>query len=292
MRLRDPYWARREIERLDPEHDARRIVHLSFEVRYGPPVFVYLLFSLAFARQVAIPDIARVLWRGGRGDIVSQTRKRNQDTLLFFGQFFRHWDDEPGQRAAEQLRRMHARFPIHNDLNLYTLATLCCEPQRVAERMAGRNIFSRNETRAMYVFWGRIGELLGITDIPADEFALRRWMDTYEAEHYATTADGIGVVRALASDVGALLMPASLGSVGEHIFYSTFDEPLRHVHEVPTTSPLLRGLVSAGTWSYLRGLSRWLPDPDERDLIGAFGQDYGGQFDLRRVGPKRDLSQP
>jgi hypothetical protein len=284
-----PYWARREIARLDPERDARRIVHLSFEVRYGQPLFVYTLFALAFSRQVAVPDIARVLWRGGRGDIVAQTRKRNQDTLLFFGQFFRHWDDEQGQQAAAQLVKMHARFPIHNDLNLYTLATLACEPQRVAERFGGRNIFTANETRAMYVFWRRIGEMLGIHSIPADEHALRRWMDDYEARSYAPTADGQGVVKALAADIASLLMPRWLQGLGEQIFYSTFDDALLHTHQLKKPGLLARTLTRIGAWIYLRGVAQFMPDAAERDLISAFGGDYGRAFDLKKVGPKRDL---
>lgn len=287
MRWRDPWWARKEIARLDPDRDARRILHLSFEVRYGMPLFVYLLFSLAFARQVAIPDIARVLWRNGKGDIVRETRKRNQDTLLFFGQLFRHGDNAEGQRACEQLRRMHARFPIHNDLNLYTLATLSCEPQRLSERLAGRNVFSAAETRATYVFWRRIGELLDITGIPPDEHALRRWMEEYEAAQYLATPEGAGVVQALTADIADLLpLPRALGA---QVFHAAFDERLRAVHGVTLHSAAARRLVPFAARCYLGAPVQWLPDAGERDLISAFGGAYGGDFDLTKVGPARDL---
>ena len=289
--MRHPLWARREIARLDPERDARRIVHLSFEVRYGNPMFVYALFSLAFARQVAIPGIARVLWRGGRGDIVTETRKRNKDTLLFFGQFFRHWDDAQGQAAAEQLRKIHARFNIPNDLNLYTLATLACEPQRVAERLAGRNIFTLNETRAMYVFWRRIGELLGITDIPEDEFALRDWMTRYEAAHYAYSPDGAGVVAALAADVADLILPAAASPFGQSVFHALFDPHLMNTHRICPPSWPARTLTKLAARGYLCGVTQFTPDTGERDLITAFGSDYAGRFDLKQVGPKRDLAR-
>lgn len=45
MKFRHPYWARREIARLDPDVDFRRIAHLLFEVRYGDATFIHPLFA-------------------------------------------------------------------------------------------------------------------------------------------------------------------------------------------------------------------------------------------------------
>ena len=58
------------------------------EVRYGTPLFTHSIFSVAFARQAAVPSIAKVLYRGGKGGIITNTRKRNNDTLIFFGEFY------------------------------------------------------------------------------------------------------------------------------------------------------------------------------------------------------------
>ena len=138
MKLLDPYWARRRIRGLDPERDYREINHLAFEVRYATPIFTHTLFSIAFARQAAVPSIARTLYRGGRGASITATRKRSDDTLLFFGEFYRHGDSPAGRAVADQLNAIHSRFPISNDEHLYTLATLMCEPLRMSRFLTGR----------------------------------------------------------------------------------------------------------------------------------------------------------
>ena len=60
MNILNPYWARKRIAALDAEKDAHEIAHLAFEVRYGTPLFTHSIFSVAFARQAAVPSIAKV----------------------------------------------------------------------------------------------------------------------------------------------------------------------------------------------------------------------------------------
>ena len=121
-------WARSEIATLDPKSDAQRMAHLSFEVRFGTPIFLHALFNVAFAYNMGIPDTARILYREGRGTIMRRTRKRNFDSMIFFGELYRHGDSPEGVAICECLNRIHANFPIHNDLSLYTLATLGSTP--------------------------------------------------------------------------------------------------------------------------------------------------------------------
>ena len=143
--VKHPLWARREIERLDPVKDARRIAHLLFEVRYGVPAFIHPLFALAFARQVAVPRIARGSpWRPRHHP--ERSARRNDDTLVFFGLLFRHGDNPEGRKVVARIAGMHSRFPISNDLHLYTLATLACLPQRVGQEFTGRELLSEKRT--------------------------------------------------------------------------------------------------------------------------------------------------
>ena len=104
-----------------------------------------------------------MLYRGGKGGIITNPRKRNNDTLLFFGEFFRHGDSAEGLKAVELLNHIHSYFPITNNENLYTLATLVCEPVRMAKFLTGRNIFTEKELRGLYMFWRRMAELMNIT---------------------------------------------------------------------------------------------------------------------------------
>jgi hypothetical protein len=184
MNFLNPFWARKRIAQLDPEKDAHEVSHLAFEVRYGTPLFTHSIFSVAFARQAAIPSIAKVLYRGGRGGIITNTRKRNNDTLLFFGEFYKHGTTGEGRLAIELLNKIHSHFPITNEENLYTLATIVCEPRRMGMFLANRDLFTKKEFRAVYNFWKQLCTLMNIHSIPATEEAMYTWYEKFEQEHY------------------------------------------------------------------------------------------------------------
>lgn len=285
MDIRHPYWARREIDRLDPVRDARRIAHLLLEVRYGEPRFVHPMFALAFSRQVAIPAIAKVLYRGGNGIILSQTAKRNDDTLVFFGLLLRHGNSPEGRKVVERMNRMHARYPIPNELNLYTLSTLACLPQRLGRQFTGHDLFNEKEALAVYRFWVEVGEMMGITGIAGSPEAMLQWMLDYEAAEYAYTPDGHEVTLALAREYAQRWYPKALQDVGQHVFFAMFDDHLRETHRLPESTVAEKALVKAGVRAFV--LSRQLlPDPAERDLLGMFGQAYSRAPTVEQVGPQ------
>lgn len=284
MDIRHPYWARRELARLDPASDARRMAHLLLEVRYGEPRFIHPMFSLAFSRQVAIPAIARVLYRDGKGIIMSQTAKRNDDTLVFFGLLLRHGNSPAGMQVVERMNRMHARYPIPNELNLYTLSTLACLPQRLGRQFTGRDLFDARESEAVYRFWAMVGEMMGIHDIPGSAEAMLQWMVDYERSEFGSTRDGHEVTMALAREYAQRWYPARLQDVGQRIFFAMFDDHLRETQGVPEVSTVERELVAAAVKAFV--LSRQvLPDPGERDLLGMFGQAYSRTPAVEQVGP-------
>lgn len=282
------WWARDEIRRLSPERDAQRMLHLSFEVRYGAPIFTYALFSLAFARQVAVPEIGAVLYRGGKGLIVTDTRKRNDDTLIFFGELFRHGDTPAGRAIAHRLKQMHDRFGIPNDLHLYTLATLICEPDRASRRLCGRQIISDAENQAAFNFWRVMGGHMGITDMPESFDAARRWMIEFERTRYGHTAGGEIVARALAREFSARWFPRFLQPWGEGLYVALFDDGLAAAHHMPPPRWHHRLAARWGARLYLQGIARWWRDPPERDLVSTFGARYGQDYALERVGQDAD----
>jgi hypothetical protein len=251
-------WARDEIAALDPVADARRITELSFEVRVGSPLLIHAMFSLAFARQVAVPEIAEVLYRDGRGLIMRNPRKRNNDTLVRFGQLI--GGDES---AIARIQQAHSPYPITNDLNLYTLATLACEPRRIAG-----DYFSDTEIRAHYEFWAQVGRALGIEGIPPDPEAFMAFYTDFEARRYAPTPAGRAVTRSLADEFASRWFPARSAPVARDLFFSLFDERLQGIHGVhPSAAGRL--LVRGGLASYL--LARRLrPDGPHRSITDSF----------------------
>lgn len=283
--MRHPYWARREIAQLDPVADAQRIAHLVFEVRYGSPVFVHPLFALAFSRQVAVPGIARVLYREGKGIILSETAKRNDDTLVFFGLLFRHGDTPEGRKVVERITRIHSRFPIPNDLNLYTLSTLACLPGRVSMQFTGRDLLTPKESEALYRFWVTIGTMMGITDIPKSQPAMLQWMLDYEASTYSSTKDGREVTLALAQEFAQRWFPARLHSFAQRLFFAAFDDRLREVHGINPPTAMEQRLITGAIKGFFRA-QQILPDPPEQSLVELFGKRYDGKATPERVGPQ------
>jgi len=283
-RWRHPRWARREISELDPFVDARRISQLLFEARYGSPLLVRPLFSLAFARQVAVPAIAETLHRGGRGLILSDTARRNDDTLVFFGLLFRHLGTPRADRVLERIERMHARYHIPNDLHLYTLATLACLPERAARRLGVEELLSPRESVALHAYWSEVGRRMGIDGIPSTSDAMLAWMLDFEASEYAPSRAGREVTAALGREVATRLLPPALGAWGERLFYALFDERLREVHGISAPRPMDAVLVRAALRGFVIG-TRWLPDGEERSLVDRYGHEYGADPAPERVGP-------
>lgn len=285
MDIRHPYWARRELDRLDPARDCRRMAHLLLEVRYGEPRFIHPMFALAFSRQVAIPAIARILYRDGKGIIMSQTARRNDDTLVFFGLLLRHGNSPEGMRVVERMNRMHARYPIPNELNLYTLSTLACLPQRLGRQFTGRDLFDEREAEAVYRFWLMVGEMMGIRDIPGSPAAMLRWMLDFEAAEYGATRDGHEVTMALAREYAERWYPKPLQGAGQRVFFALFDDHLRETHRVPAPTAVEQALVRTAVRAFVLG-RQVLPDPDERDLLDMFGQAYSRAPAVEQVGPQ------
>ena len=159
-------WARDEIARRNVDEDAHRIAHLSFVVRYGEPIFLHALFSVAFVYNVGLPGMAQILYRDGRGPILRDTRKRNFDSLTFFGEMYRHGDGPATRVITDRLVKIHGNFPINHDVFLYTLSTLACLPRRVSERFLCDKGLIDNECEAQFCFWCRMCVLMFILDIP------------------------------------------------------------------------------------------------------------------------------
>ena len=282
MNLLDPYWARRRISRLDPETDFQEINHLAFEVRYASPNFTHALFSIAFARQVAVPSIARVLYHGGKGAVMTAARKRSNDTLLFFGEFFKHGNNEKGRQVAEQLNKIHSRFPITNDQNLFTLATLMCEPIRMSRFLTDMEVFSTKEKRALFLFWRMVADMLHIEMIPADEEQMMTYYESYAKEHFAYSEEGRQVVESLADEFADRWYPPAMKEFGRQIYFSLFDDHMLATFRIP--KPALHHRLSVRLYLrwYLSVWSRIMPDPDDRSIIDVFSKDYT-HYDISKV---------
>ncbi len=262
-----PRWARDEIATLDARTDARRITRLSFQARVRSPLLIHAMFSLAFARQVAVPEIAEVLYRDGRGLIIRNPCTRNAQTLVRFGELF---DEGVQGPAIGRIARAHSPYPITNDLNLYTLATLACEPRRVSRRLLGRDFFSAHEVQAHHQFWRQVGEAMHITDIPEGPDEFMAFFERFEQQRYSASVAGRAVTEALADEFAARWFPRSVAGPARNAFFALFDERLLATHGVCTDR--FAPVVRAGIRGYLNALIA-LPDGTPLDIAAYFRND-------------------
>ncbi len=284
MNLLNPFWARKKIAKLDADKDAHEIAHLAFEVRYGTPLFAHSVFSVAFARQAAVPTIARVLYRGGKGGIITNTKKRNNDTLIFFGEFYKHGNTGTGKEAIELLNFIHSHFPITNEENLYTLATIVCEPRRNAIFLCNKDLFSKKEFHALYNMWKQMAEMMNIHSIPENEDKLHEWYENFERKNYAYSDEGRKIVEALAGEFAERWYPSFLKYSGTQYYYSLFDDFLLQTLRIPKPNFIYRYGVKIYMWVKLRVIFQLFPDPSDRNILDYYTGDYP-DYHISKVGP-------
>lgn len=283
MNLRSWRWARREIAHLDPSRDAQRLAHLSFEVRFGTPIFLHALFNIAFVYNVGIPAIAETLYRDGRGTTMRQTHKRNFDSMIFFGELYRLGDSAEGAAVCARLNRIHAHYNIPNELSLYTLATLACLPYRIGRRYTTSNGPSPAEYDAQCQLWRRLGGILGIHDIPESLPDFVQWMLDYEQHHLAPSAGGRALAEVQAQEWAAYWFPPPLRPTARGVFMTLVEPSVRRAMGLPEPSwwhRLLGQLAVRGFFA----IKTLLPDPPERGMATFFSKHYTPGTDLSRVG--------
>src|SRR5438045_155984 len=150
----------REIQSLDPERDAERIVFLDVSLEF--PWDTQRSLELAFYRTFAVPSIAELL--DSTGEFTARTQKRYDDTQLLISAFSEFgYDSDLGKRAIRRMNQIHGRFEIANDDLLYVLSTMIFEPIRWNERYGWRALIEQ-ERLATFTFWRAVGQRMAIRD--------------------------------------------------------------------------------------------------------------------------------
>ncbi|MBJ8344375.1 DUF2236 domain-containing protein [Antrihabitans sp. YC2-6] len=276
-------WARDIAARLDPVADHEYLTHLTLEVRYGDPILTSALYTVAFCRQMAVPSIAKVVYRGGRAPMIQATRKRNDDTMVFFGEFMRQgYSSGRGRAAISRLNQIHSRFPITNDQSLYTLASLALEPARIPA-MLGCEVLTATEMDANLRFWQGVGRAMGLHDIPDTTTEFHSWTIAYERSTWAWSHGGAAVARAVIDDYAARWFPSKLQWFGRAFAMALCDDQLLAVHRLPTPPRWARLFAATTLRAYALG-RRILPDPKDRSWVDYYGKAYPSHIDIDAVG--------
>ncbi|MFC8531983.1 oxygenase MpaB family protein [Nocardia sp. NPDC057227] len=270
----------RRMAELDPVRDHEELTRLTVEVRYGDKLFVHAAYLVAFARQVAVPSIARTVYRRGTGDLIRDVRRRNDHTLVFFGEMLRHGHTgERGRAAIDRMEAIHSRFGIGHDEKLYTLASLAFEGERIAGNL-GLDPFTDAERVAQYHFWRGVGERMGLT-VPETAAAFQGWALAYERAHYGHTEGGRALVDQLFADWRARWFPGPAGHLGDGVLRLLMDDHLRATHHLAAPPRPLTALAPTALRGYL-AVQAARPHRPERSWVDHFADP--GALDIAAYG--------
>lgn len=276
---------RRYVDSLDPVRDDEEITALVSNVLFADAYFAHSIYLVTFARQAAVPAIGKVLYRSGNGDIATDPRRRNDDTIIFFVEFYRRgYKSEEGRAAIERMEAIHSNFIIPDELKLYTLATVMLEPDRLAQQF-GVDPFSPVDKQARWNFWCGIAHAMGL-ELPVDSReAFLEWMIAYEKEHYANTVDGRGCYEGLVQD-WMRWYPKWVPNrewLARQSLAGLLDPGLREAMGVEAPPAWVQAQVNLVARTYLRSTPIRVMRKN-RNLIRFFGKHRENPRDLETVG--------
>ncbi len=229
-----------EILRLDPVRDHVRIVYLDF--CYEFPFESLRSHELALFRTFASPTIARLLDR--TGEFRRRPQKRYDDTDLFLSTIVEWgYESERGKRAIERLNRIHGRYDIDNEDMLYVLSTFVFEPARFVDRWGWRRLVPQ-ERRAGFELWRRLGERLGIRDVPQAIGAFETWSRAYERSRFRFDPACRRVAEATL-DIFLARLPGPVRAFGRQGLLAFFEEPVLEAFGFPSPPSAVRAAVDA-----------------------------------------------
>ena len=272
-RRRLGYAIRRQIAALDPVEEHEEVARLTSEVLYGDPIGVHAGYLIGFSRQVAVPGIARVVYRGGGGENLRDVARRTDDSLALFGAFFRWGHSSPQGRAAiARMEQIHKRFAITDEQKLYTLATLIFEPERIGWHF-GFDVFTANQREASWRFWRGVAEQMPLGGLPSTAGELWRWMLDYERSHWRYTDDGRHVVDRFFEDWTTRWFPRPARGLGRQVLLALMDKDLRAALHLEDPSRRVQWLLRASSRAYLP-LTRVRPLPTDRSWMDHFARRF------------------
>jgi hypothetical protein len=245
-------WIDHEVARLDPDKDYARIVDLVINWRDSDPLFVHLLYCFSFIRQVADPDMAAIVNRGGKGKLVTASARRANDTLHHFGLWWQHGlNSQITRDSVARMNAMHGRFPITNEQFLYTLATVVLIADDI-RRLVGLPPRPAREMAALVRFWQEAAGAMGLRDIPEDHAAFVRFRDSYESRHFRPSPEGQACAEALVDDFATRWF-ADNPARGRTLALALFDDRLKAVFRFDYPGPVKTRLVRGAL--YLKGVA-------------------------------------
>lgn len=248
-------WARKTAS-LDPLEDAEQITRILATHEF--PWDITQALGFALFRTYAVPSIGRLL--AGTGEFPERTQKRYDDTGLLLDAVLEHGlDTREGKAAVRRINQMHGMYDISNDDMRYVLSTFVVVPIRWLARFGWRRL-TEAELLATVTYYRRLGQHMGIRDLPdtIDEFA--ELLDDYEVTNFAYDPGGRAVADATL-DLMTTFPPNHLAPKGlvRRFSYALMDDLLLDAFRYPHPSRAERAAAAAALRTRSRVVRRMPP---------------------------------
>jgi ER-bound oxygenase mpaB/B'/Rubber oxygenase, catalytic domain len=276
----------REIERLDPVADHKRIVYL--DTCFEFPFDTTRSLELALFRTFAVPSVAALL--DATGEFALRAQKRYDDTDLILSTIVEQGYESPeGRRAVRRMNRIHGRFDITNDDFLYVLSSFVYEPIRWNERFGWRRLIEK-ERLATFHFWRAVGRLMAIRDIPDDYDELERFNVEYEERNFRRTPEAERVGRAT-RDMFLAWFPGLPKRLGAPAIHALMDDRLLDAFGFPRPPPAVRAAVEGALRARARVVAALPARRRPRLRTARQTRTYGRRWNLETLGPAAPSSR-
>jgi hypothetical protein len=275
-----------EIQRLDPERDHQRIMHLSFGYEFCWDSIRAL--EIALYRTYCVPSISQLLDRSG--EFYRNPQRRYDDTSILVAEMC-EWGYEAG-RGKEALERMnwaHGHFKIANDDFLYVLSTFVYEPVRWIDRFGWRPT-SEHERQGYYCFWRAVGTRMGIVDIPPSYAAFEAWARAYEREQFRF-ADTNARVGSATRELFASWVPGFARPLVRRGIYAMLDDAMLTAFGFPHADPVTRALLHAALRARGRVVRRLPPRRAPHFFTDDRNRTYPRGYEIAALGPPRFVAK-
>lgn len=269
-----------EIMRLDPEVDYERIYRMDLRLEFPWDLTKALEFALF--RTYAVPSIGRLLRE--TGEFTDRPQKRYDDTAIVLYEAGTKGLEEQGGRAAmRQLNRIHGKYDISNDDYRYVLATFVVVPKRWLDAYGWRP-FHPVEQRAATNSFRRIGELMGIRDIPETYDDFEKLLDTYERDNFAFDPASKEVAEATLRLFGSWY-PHPFKGLAAKAPLALLDEELARALGLPVAPRAIKSAASMVLKARARALRLFPARPDHRPYVLS-ARTYPHGWDIAHIGPE------
>jgi hypothetical protein len=276
----------KHVETLDPTVDFDEIFS---QIAYHEFPWEYVQgTSIAFMRDYGVPSISDLLDRTGRFEHDGQ--KRYDDTVLIgFEAGVEGIDSPRAHTAVRRLNGIHGHYGIPNHEFRYVLATTLVGPKRFIDRYGYRRLHP-HEVASMTRVTTRLGELMGIKDLPSTYADYERLHDDYEADHFAFEPANTRVAEASIRIV-ANWYPRPLRPLMRRVLIAMLDEPLRVALGLPAQPTWLVRALDIALRTRGRLLRPLPPRPADKPYRHDASRTYPFGYTVADLGPRDPSTQ-